>query len=435
MQHEKQDRCINLDWLEVYVLESNDRYPCNAEYFRRKGYLVQERAYGSKVWGEIFTIVNEKNEPLIEIRRNPNSGNSSFTGLAPESCHIRLPNWMLYFGNPVAYLTEFLLLHEYIFKRIYRLDIALDFVRFDSGDKPAKFVRRFLQGQYRKINQCSIAAHGSDDWNSTNWNSVSWGSRSSMVSTKLYNKTMELEQAGNDKPYIRSAWMNHGIVDNPLSLVKYDRHGKPEKVDVWRLEYSIKSECNGWCVIEVENGKKMVKQHIPHRLSLYDSPDKLWQRFQDLTYHYFRFKYREYADEKSSVSGYALSLVHSDVERPLKRKDRCRDKKLFYFDGGHRFQKIDRAPSAQLARKEDDVLERRLRMYRETHFNLDIRHACDVILKEIELNRLVNYSPDHNFVEARALQLTLMRKMGGDQRAVTQLLEEIMQLIKQDGIY
>ena len=112
-----------------------------------------------------------------------------------------------------------------------------------------------------------------------------------------------------------------------------------------------------------------------------------------------------------------------------------RDKKLFYFDGGHRFQKIDRAPSAQLARKEDDVLERRLRNYRESHFNKDIRHACDVILREIELNKLVNYSPDHNFVEARALQLTLMRKMGGDQRAVTQLLEEIMQLIKQDGIY
>lgn len=435
MTHEKRERCINIDWLELYVLEAADRYPCNAEYFRRAGYLVREREYGTRVWKEMFEIIDSDGNALVEIRRNPASGDSGFSGLVRESCHLRLPNWLLYQGSPIAFLSDFLLQHEYIFKRIFRIDICLDFVTFDSGDRPAKFVRRYIEGQYRKINQCSLSAHGEDAWNNCNWNSLSWGSRSSMVSTKLYNKTKELEEAKNDKPYIKTAWLVNGMIDNPTTLCKYDAAGKPQKVDVWRLEYSLRSECDGWIVIENSHGKKVTKQHIPHRLSLFDSKEKLWQRFQDLTYHYFRFKYKEFQESRQSVTEFALGSVHSDADRPLKRKDRCHDKRLFYFDSGHEFTQLSRVPSGQTYRKDDTVLERRLKMFRETHLNLDIRHACDVILKEIELNQLVNYSPDHNFVEARALQMTLARKLGGDSRNAAVILAEILKLINGNEIY
>ena len=96
MQKDEVTRCVNIDWLEVYVLESNDRFPCNAEYFRRQGYQVHEREYGTRVYKEMFEITSEAGDPLIEIRRNPASGSSDFNGLVEQSCHIRLPNWMLY---------------------------------------------------------------------------------------------------------------------------------------------------------------------------------------------------------------------------------------------------------------------------------------------------------------------------------------------------
>lgn len=435
MDNEKQERCINIDWLEVYVLEPANRYPLNAEYFRRQGYLVHERDYGTRVYKEMFELLNDNNEPIMEVRRNPASGQSDFSGLLPESCHLRLPNWMLYQGNPVTFLVDFLLKHEYIFKRIFRIDIALDFVLFDSGDSPSKFVRRYLQGKFRKINQCSLTAHGEDTWSNCNWNSLSWGSRTSMVSTKLYNKSLELTEGKTDKPYIRSCWMMAGLVDNPMSLTKVSEKGQLEKVDVWRLEYSMKSACDGWLAIEMQKGKKVIKQRIPHRLPLFDTKDKLWQRFQDLTYHYFRFKHKEYLNERAGVSAFALEQVHSDQDRKLKRKDRCRDKKLFYFDAGHQFTQLTNAPADGKSNRDNDILERRLKMYQIQHPNPDIRKACEIILSDIDKNKLLNYSPQHHVREARALQMTLARKMRGDHRPVSEILDEVLKLINSDSIF
>ena len=61
-------RCVNIDWLEVSCEESNMRYPCNAEYFRQQGYFVHERDYGTRVWGEVFTIEDEEGHDWIEVR-------------------------------------------------------------------------------------------------------------------------------------------------------------------------------------------------------------------------------------------------------------------------------------------------------------------------------------------------------------------------------
>ena len=63
-------RCVNIDWLEVYVLEDNMRYPCNADYFRRHGYFVTERVYGTRQYKEMFTLDDSHGETFIEIRRN-----------------------------------------------------------------------------------------------------------------------------------------------------------------------------------------------------------------------------------------------------------------------------------------------------------------------------------------------------------------------------
>lgn len=435
MTAENIDRCINIDWLEVYVLESNDRYPCNAEYYRRQGYMVREREYGTRVYKEMFEVLNDNGDPIMEVRRNPASADSSFSGLIHTSSHLRLPNWLLYQDNPVTFMMDFLIKNDYIFKRIYRIDLALDFELFDSGDKPARFVRRYLKGEYRKINQCSLSAHGTDSWNNCDWNSLSWGSRTSMVSTKLYNKTKELEEGKTDKPYIRTCWMMNGLIDNPTNFTKRMHDGTLRKVDVWRLEYSLKSACDGWIVIEIENGKKTKKQHIPHRLPLFDAKDKLWQRFQDLTYHYFRFKYKEYADEKKAVTAHALSMVHSDVERPLKRKDRCRDKKLFYFDSNREFTQLVNAPSDGKANRDDMILEKRLHLFQMAHPKPEVRKACEILLKEIDLNRLVNYSPKHHYSEARALQLVLANKMNGDPRTISEILDEVLKMINSNQIF
>lgn len=435
MDNEKQERCINIDWLEVYCLESNDRYPCDAEYFRKAGYKVREREYGTRVYNQMFEILNEDGSPILEVRREPASGSSDFVGLCPQSCHLRVPNWFLYQGNPVDFLREFMVQHDYIFKRIFRLDICLDFEYFDSGDKPSAFVRRYIEGKFRKVNQCRIASYGQDDWNDFKWESLSWGSPSSMVSTKLYNKTLELSVGKTDKPYIRTAWMMAGLVDNPCSLTKKDDKGELKKVDVWRLEFSMKSKCNGWIVIEAQKRKGVERQHIPHLLNMFDSKDKLWSRMQDLIYHYFRFKYREFQTPNRGCVVFSLEAVHSDMEKNLKRKDRCHDKRLFYFDKGHQFLQLNNVPRDAKAIRDDMILQRRLQLYRARHADAKIREACDILLKEIDLTNLVNYSPKHHYKEARALQIALANKMSGDVRSVGEILDEVLRLINEDMIF
>ena len=435
MDNEKQERCINIDWLEVYCLEPFGLPARDAVYFQGKGYMVRERPYGTRVYNQMFEILDDNRNPIIEVRRDPASGDSQFSGLVPESCHLRLPNWMLYHGNPIRFLMDFLLEHEYVFKRIFRIDIAYDFELFDSKDDPAKFVKRYLQGRYRKINQCSLSAHGEDSWNQCDWNSLSWGSRSSMVSTKLYNKTKELEESKTDKPYIRSCWMMAGLIDNPMTFTKRQPDGSLVKKNIWRLEFSMRSACDGWIAIDIVDGKKVKKQRIPHKLPLFDGKQALWQRFQDLCYHYFRFKVKEYVDISRKTKGGVLELLNSDENRPLKRKDRCRDKKLFYFDAGHQFTQVSQAIPDSKTNRMDDVLERRLRIYKEQHSTFSIRSACDVILKDIELNKLSDYTEEKLWKEAKALQLVLRAKMDGDLRPVGEIYDQMIEIIETENIY
>lgn len=416
-------RCVNIDWLEVYCLESNERFPCNAEYFRRQGYLVSEREYGTRVYKEMFTITNEQGDPLIEIRRNPASGTSSFNGLTELSTHIRLPNWMLYQSNPIDFLRDFLIKNDYIFVKIYRIDICYDFEFFDSGDLPARFARRYIERKYRKINQSELTAHAADNWSMFEWQSLSWGSRKSMVSTKMYNKTLELQQADNDKPWIKTCWMFHGLIDNPVSMTRSDGKGGLYKPEIWRIEFSMKADAREWLVIEMNNGKKTRKQAIPHTLSMFDSKDKLWQRFQNLAQNYFRFKHTAYISTSKSVSQFALEQVSSEHERKLQRKDRCPDKILFHFNTNNQYMQLSAAPAMSKPNRNDEILRRRLEEYAARAIDPKQRQAAELILSHIAKLSSLRFVPQGESKEREALQKALSAKLGGDMRSALELIE------------
>ena len=47
-------RCINIDWLEVYCFE-NKAIPRDMEYFKKQGYVVKKRDYGTPQYKEVLT--------------------------------------------------------------------------------------------------------------------------------------------------------------------------------------------------------------------------------------------------------------------------------------------------------------------------------------------------------------------------------------------
>lgn len=416
MPGQKEDtirRCINIDWLEVYCLESNNRFPCNADYYRRNGYWVEEREYGTRQYKEMFTILDNEGNKLLEVRRNPASSLSSFSGLTEFSTHIRLCNRTCYFDNAVQILRDFLIKNDYIFKRIYRIDICLDFEKFDSGDDPARFCRRYLAKRYCKINQTHTSSHGEDNWDDFDWQTISWGSPHSMVTTKLYNKTLELSEAQNDKPYIVWAWYENGLISDPINRTKVNSEGKTYKPTIWRVEYSLKSAADNWIVIEDQSGKRVKKKAVPHSLSLFDSKDKLWLRFQDLSFHYFRFKYRE-----DGV-----------------RKDRCKDKILFYFAKPAEFLKLSLLPPVARPSRDNEILKRRLLNYRVLHQDAKIRKACDVIVNAIDSAELRRIVPREENEKWRVLQQALRQKMELPEKDIVEITAEVRKLVSEGSIF
>lgn len=355
-------RCINIDWLECYCLESQPR---DAHYFASLGFEVQERDYGTRLYKEMFTVFVE-GQPFVEVRRAPSSSGSATASkfFDPRACHIRLCNRTCYCNNAGELMRDFLDTHGYVFMNLCKIDIAMDFEKFDSGDVPAKFLERYLKGRYSKVNQCNLSVHGKDEWDGRLYNSVSWGSKSSPVFTRFYDKTMELKEA-KDKPYIRQAWASCGLVDDFIQLTKVGEDGVVYKPRIWRLEFSISSSVKNWVCFDVDTLGNRTHLSKRNDLSMYLNRESLVPMFASLVNHYFHFK-----------------KFQEGV-----RKDRCEDKTLFNFtDRG--VYRVEKPAAAKADCKALVALKQRIENYRYVHFDESIRKACDIILNAIDKEML-----------------------------------------------
>lgn len=278
-------RAINIDWLEVYCLEPASQ-PHTPEYFESLGYKVRLRDYGTPVYRQMFTILQD-NKDWIEIRRDPYSKKGEGGFLEPTSTHIKLCNEFCYTDNPINEVRAFLLASDYTYKGISRIDICMDFNDFDSDISVRDFISRYVNGEYSKLNQAKLNMHGEDCWRFRDWSSLKWGSASSPYSTKLYNKSKELREV-KDKLYIKQAWLDAGI-----DISK----------DVWRIEFSTSSQAQ---TRESKREKNTFKLHLAH----FDDRAKLLQRFFELYEKYFDFRQ-------------VVVKVDENGKEKCVRKDRC----------------------------------------------------------------------------------------------------------------
>ena len=399
-------RCINLDWLECYVLEPLSK-PCTPEYFRVQGYLVHERDYGTRVYQQMFTLDGPDGLPFMEIRRLPASALSQGGILPSNATHLRLTNRTCYFDNAAGIMADFITKHHYTFQRISRVDVCLDFEKFDSGDDPQRFLDRYIRHVYSKINQGRIHQHGEDQWDSRQWNSVSWGNPKSQIGTKLYNKTKELREM-HDKPYIRHAWFEAGLIDNPISCTKKNPDGTEYTPDIWRVEFSVRSSVKNWFVMEID-GNMRHKHSIPNTLKMWDGRLQLIAMFSSLAQHYFHFKYYE----------------------KDKRKDICKDKILFIWQPNAITYHVEH-PAGIVGR--DNALEsllRKLGLFRQTHTQQDLRAAIDTIIQAIESDKLRNDLVDpFSIQELEAMRIALRLRSQGNNTDPSRLISSLSQLLK-----
>lgn len=413
-------RCLNIDWLEVYALEPDK---LDADFFISDGWSVQPRPYGTRVYDEMFTLMDyTTNEPLIEVRRAPVGAKTGRSIIEPNACHIRLTNRTCYYENAAAIMAEFLARYGYQFMRISRIDLCLDFELFDTLDNPQKFIQRYMAGRYAKINQVNIRSIGKDSWDKRVWNSISWGSPSSAISTKIYNKTLELKEA-RDKPYIRQAWALAGLVDDFIKLTRSNAKGETYTPVIWRLEFSIKSPVKNWFVMDTDTTGKRKFHSYPNTLDRYMTKQQQLDIFASLVDHYFHFK----NVQEKPCKGIARNAIRQEVravnvERSLERKDRCPDKVLFKFTDAETFYRVEKVASATPADRHDKSLLRKLQLYKETHLQPEIIKACDTLIEDIEQIALRKSAANPaDATEIMLLRQLISRRIKGDTAANTSL--------------
>lgn len=290
--------------MEVFCSETND---CDPEYFESKGYKVKRRAYGTPQYSMMFTILDEADRDVIEIRRCPYSIKDNGGIFNKNDTHLRLSNRTCYAPSPIDWLRRFLIAHGYKFKLITRIDICIDFCTFDNGLYPEDFVMSYMQGDYLKLHQSrlhsygsetpiyDIAAHGTDCTSRKIWNSLAWGSKKSSITTKLYNKSLEMRQK-KKKHYIINRWEACGLPH--------------DKQDVWRVEFSLHSAIKGY--VRVDDGEL-----IPSSLSVYDNEDKLLRCWISCCSRFFVFVDKSTATRKSRMKKLELFDNKDVAARPI----------------------------------------------------------------------------------------------------------------------
>lgn len=389
-------KCINLDWLSVYCLEPKGCV-MNAAYYKKLGWSVEEREYGTPQYREKFTLMNGRH-PFLEIERNPYSLKQNGGIFEPESCHIRLANRTLYQPNPVQQLTNFIIKYGYEYKGISRVDVCCDLTIFDNGMKPQDLANKYIKDKIWKVHQSHIApntddgddtwripihlgAHGKETKTGRTWNSLKWGSPKSALSTKLYNKTLELE-TNTGKFYIKDTWVKAGLCD--LQKVRYEYRNpktkeieirskqisvvpgtainqeipieEAKKIDVWRVEFSMNSEGRKW----IDLGNNHI---VDLSLNAFDNLDSLAATFFTCSEWLFCFIYAKW--------------ITKGATRWKERTNRCKKLQLFNTKFLHSHYKPQRQTEMEdPSRTEKIMMYRLIQKSKDKNLSEAYREAC-----------------------------------------------------------
>lgn len=405
-------KLISLDWLEVFCTEDRIQ-EMNADYFISQGWSVTKRPYGTPQYKEMFTLNDEYNKPYLEIRRNPYSLKKDGGIFELGDCHIRLANRVCYQKKPVDKLRDFLIKYHYKYKNISRVDICSDQYEFDNGMNPQNFVNNIMMEKIWKVRQSIINAH-TDDGDDTHryltglikkdeeqieldahgketnlgrrWNSLKWGSSRSAITTKIYNKTLELRAESRDKLYIKDAWAKAGLCDfqkctyevtnrntgeitkkSKMVIVKKGTAVQGEipleqvdELQIWRVEFSIRA-----------NGRTWVNK----------SNDNKFTITLDAIDDYFKLGWMFYTQ-----TAWLFNFVHAakNLNGEAERKDRCKPIKLFntkFLENSINYQPSRQTIEDCPTRTEKIIANKLLKIYKEkrkdeTRRDAQYRKAC-----------------------------------------------------------
>jgi hypothetical protein len=291
---------------------------------------------------------------------------------------LKLDNQVLYQVNLLAYVQQLLKDLDLKFNSYSRLDIALDFYTFARGLKCDKFINNFLNSDYAKLGRCCKGRIAFETKNEESGQLVKlvdglpaknvrrsqkrvqlqtlkFGAETSDTTYYLYNKTKELEQV-KMKPW---------IVDN------WKANNWDSKTDVWRLEFSLKSNTDA--IVDPESGSMITLKDI-------EAIEHITDIYKFCLKKYFSFVHNEKKrkDRNKPVVLFAKDFATDAIKIKMSdKKDSTRSTKIF-------------AKALQLTNQELRGHDFNLAIYGNSYLTHVIKHHG---LEDWAKRKLVSYTP------------------------------------------
>ncbi len=294
-------RRINIDWLQVSargIMADHSDINIIVKDFQTRHFKCVADIEVVGV-GKVGTIMHTPHSKVLD-----------------RDLHVfKLDNQFCYRESPIRFTCDLLRKLGLEPKGITRLDLAIDFNRFDyRNTKPEDFIRRFIGGRYLKLgkqNKYKLQGAQEENKNKHVFEYLRFGSNESPVSVYMYNKSKEMDQV-RFKPYIKDRW-----VQDKLNMEE----------DVWRLEVSIKGN-------QLKVADRKTAEIINVSLhELYIREDLLEKLFNAVIAKYFRFKVNDGNVNKSRMADIALfkDVFHDpdDIIIDREKKDHTRADKIF----------------------------------------------------------------------------------------------------------
>lgn len=293
---------IVIDWLQLYCDGSN--------FTPHSDYIWEKQPFQTKHFKTQYKIIY-RNEEFATIQADPTSNI-----LPVGSMIVKFSNRELYGQNLSGLVNCFLSDNNILYRSITRVDIAVDFWRFSTGDFPEQFIRNFMSCKYLKNGRGKYAIFGEQQFKHT-FDYLRFGTKQSDVNVYMYNKTKELEQV-KDKPYIRKLWKEY--------------FGETSK-NIWRLEFSLKGKSTNF--VDLDTGETYIID-----LSILEDNELKKRIFYSLLAQYFEFVKNDGTKNKSRMDKLTL-FERVDIQfKPLylpkapcsSKSDKVFIKKLFMLD-------------------------------------------------------------------------------------------------------
>lgn len=273
---------ISCDWWQAHVNSSqfNPNTP---------GYNCQLLNVRSRTFSEVWNISKE-GATVAQLQRIP------FSPKINKNCGtLKIENYILYHQNRCEIIDQITRDLQLYVIGTTRIDIAGDFRRI-AGRLPELLIRDILEERVYKVGHAKATTIGEQNRDgqvfttygtagrTNTFSYLRYGSRSSRISTYLYNKTKELNEQ-HDKPYIREMWRENGWYGDQ---------------QVWRLEFSVKGR-------EMKFIEKDTGEILPNNPKLWIKQDILPTVYNSLVGHYFdiREKTQQRKDREERICLFA----------------------------------------------------------------------------------------------------------------------------------